>query len=501
MKITDKDVFDLIKTLSRTEKGNYVKYAKSQPGKAGIKYMQLFRVLDGMNTLNTQLLEKKLARLKFPTQRYRIRNYLYHSIVNFLYRNNTSVSVTEQILYLLSKGHVLQSRKLHVASNAFANAAQKLAEHSGLYGLATEAVRVKHGNHIMLYHEEGSAYERRLQMQMHGYATSQFQLLTITRTSNVMLMEFRKIGAAQTKRQQKVYEALYAQYMRGDFVESELDIWTRYHYLDGKSILALCTNKPKDVAENLQKAYDLIWNNLSEFENKQPLIRIGYALIDCRIHQGEFKCAEAELDKLEVWVEESYQTIPRHTSTQFSKNINLLRFSLLVMDQNKQSDKVLLKNIDSFFAKAELTTMQEFNVKLNWVCHHIYTSNYKTALKHINEMLGDKRFNGFDISMNIEIELLNILVHSELGRLELAGKLIRSLKRKLKEANAKPFSKLTNLLIKHYSELSANAWRSEEKEWNATFRTNLNEVYKSHPENVFWLRFNFSRYFKSSTKS
>lgn len=495
MKITDQDIFNLIKTLSRTEKGNYVKYAKSQPGKAGIKYMQLFKALDDMDTLNTQILDKKLARLKFPSHRYRIRNYLYHSIVNFLHSNNSSASATEHILQQLSKAYVLQKRKLHAASNAFADSAQTLADHNGLYSLSSEAVRIKHGNHLMLYREEGSTYERTFQTHMHGYATSQFQLLSITRASNLLLMEYRKTGAAQTKRQQKIYETLYSKYIKSEFDEDSLDVWTCYHYYDGKSVLGLCLNRPESVAKNLQKAYDLIWNNLTEFESKLPLINIGYALIDCRIHNEEFAIARAELNKLNTWLKENSKHMPPNAIEQFLRNIHLLKFNLLVIAPPQESSQGQLPLIENFFRGKSLTHMQEFNVELNWVCHYIYTGDFKAALRHINAVLGNNQLNSFDVSLLVEIELLNLLVHTEIGNLELVRSLVKSFKRKFKSTHTKPFNALTNLLLDYFSILSADAWKGKDKAWRDSFKQNLLQIYVKQRNSVFWLTFNFYRYF------
>lgn len=492
MKKQDEELFKLIKSLTRHEKGYYVKYVNALPGKTGRRYMELFRVIESMKDYSEDELDKKLDGIGFPQHRYRIRHYLYHSVIECLQKYNKENSSIEKILSLLSQAYVLQKRRLHSQSNILADTAQQLAMRSGSYGLATEAVRVKHSNHLMLYQEEGSDVEKELQIQMYNYSTAQFQLLTVTRTSNSLLREYRKNGAAQTTSDVKRYQDLYEEFLSPNIHNKELNLWTKYYLLDCNSILGLCQNKPDKVKKYLEMAYHLIWENLEEFESIQPLAAVSYALLDTYMHYGYFDETAKRLEELENWGNKHKKNLPLNAYDHFMKNINLEWFNLLVMDHKWLDDKKLPSKVFSFFENKELTILQEYKYHFNCACYYIYNNQYKLALEQVNEILGNRRYKSYDISLYTETELLNLIIHLKMDNLELIESQLKIFRKRLRDGGSIPYQGLVKIIMEHFSDLIAGyGGMMVPNSWKKGLAEDLSKHYNKYPNQVFWLTFDF----------
>ena len=83
MKVSD-DLFQLIKSMSKSEKGYFKKFAsKHTIGEKNI-YVKLFDAMDRIDEYNELLIKKKFAGEKFADKLYSTKNYLFNLILKAL---------------------------------------------------------------------------------------------------------------------------------------------------------------------------------------------------------------------------------------------------------------------------------------------------------------------------------------------------------------------------------------------------------------------------------
>ena len=95
------DLFQLIKSLSRNEKGYFKKYTllySAQPESAN-NYTRLFDVIDGMDEYDEIALKKQFTGEKFINQLPVTKNYLYNSILKSLRSYSAQSNDNLKILY------------------------------------------------------------------------------------------------------------------------------------------------------------------------------------------------------------------------------------------------------------------------------------------------------------------------------------------------------------------------------------------------------------------
>ncbi len=111
-------LFQLIKSLTKSEKRNFKLYANRIGGKEEMKFIKLFDALDKMSAYNEQVILKKVPVIK-RTQLSNLKAHLYKQLLTSLRLNhlqhNSDIQVREQIDHakvLYNKGLYKQSLKL-----------------------------------------------------------------------------------------------------------------------------------------------------------------------------------------------------------------------------------------------------------------------------------------------------------------------------------------------------------------------------------------------------
>lgn len=107
MKTPNKDLFDLIKSLSDVESRDYIKYSKKYGKSPNFDYLQLFNVYRKMQEFDENTAKDKINLLHFK----RTKNYLHNNILQFLATRRTLNSERE-IMNLIVVSDVLIEKRL-----------------------------------------------------------------------------------------------------------------------------------------------------------------------------------------------------------------------------------------------------------------------------------------------------------------------------------------------------------------------------------------------------
>ena len=96
-KIKDDPLFDLVKSLTKTEKAFFQKYACIHIKGEENYYVKLFDILDGMEYFDGAALRKKLGKKNMPQQLHRTKNYVYNQILNSLREYHAAITIEDQL--------------------------------------------------------------------------------------------------------------------------------------------------------------------------------------------------------------------------------------------------------------------------------------------------------------------------------------------------------------------------------------------------------------------
>ncbi len=111
-------LFQLIKSISKSEKRNFKIYANRTSSEKGSKFLNLFGILDRMEEYNEELILKKARDIKH-SQLPNLKAHLYKQLLTSLrltqINHDLNISIREQIDYakvLYNKGLYQQSLKI-----------------------------------------------------------------------------------------------------------------------------------------------------------------------------------------------------------------------------------------------------------------------------------------------------------------------------------------------------------------------------------------------------
>jgi hypothetical protein len=107
------DLFDLIKSLSASEKKYFKLYAATIGGKEATSYMKLFHLLDKMDVYDEMQVKKKFKNERFIKQLSVLKNYLLNLIIKSLLNSKESVYASSHLQLQVATVQLLYEKGLH----------------------------------------------------------------------------------------------------------------------------------------------------------------------------------------------------------------------------------------------------------------------------------------------------------------------------------------------------------------------------------------------------
>ncbi|MEM7103780.1 MAG: hypothetical protein AAF502_11650 [Bacteroidota bacterium] len=126
MTVSD-DLFQLIKSLNKSEKGYFKKFVYKGEGKRDSVYLKLFDILDKQETFDEEKLKKRWLKMGNSSQLSLAKNYLNKLIMNSLVEYHHSNSVDAKLHRLLDEIAVLYKKGLYQQAVKTLKKARKIA--------------------------------------------------------------------------------------------------------------------------------------------------------------------------------------------------------------------------------------------------------------------------------------------------------------------------------------------------------------------------------------
>ncbi len=417
------DLFQLIRSLSRSEKGYFRKFATRSSGGQRNDYLVLFDAIDRMESHDEEALRAAIASKGFAERLPAVKHYLYRSILKSLRAYHDESSVEWRLRAELASADILYRKGLHdQAWKAIARvkklARRELKELPLLNAIHIERVLISNRG----YHEDTAEMlsrsfdEERELLQ---------DLLNISRIDSIgkrIIRQIMRRGGTRNEREREELDALFDH----DFLDDERNATSpkaRFlrHHVRSSHAFAVgnfeeCYRETRRMVEIL-KEDPALWSGSPE----RFLNAVNNLIGICQF-VGRFDEALAWLDELRRMPELSEQfALDKFTS------VASMELTLLLKQGRFERALALVPEIDAgvarFGARLSRTFTYMFGYHLAWT--YIGVGRYREALARLQPILNDGTASVRD-DLVAFARILNLVIHFELGNRELLPYAVRA---------------------------------------------------------------------------
>jgi hypothetical protein len=434
-------LFNLIKTLTKAEKRNFKLYANRTQSRSGLKFIQLFDILDKQRELDDEQVLKKITGLK-KNQLANMKQHLYRQILKSLrlihLQKNVEIEVREQIDYahiLYGKGLYMQSLKL-------------------LDRIRTTA----HQNHLDILHLEILEFQKRIEerhiTRSRGVKDRMENLLRESEIRSGIIHNRCKLSNLKIE--------IHGYYIKYGHVQNERDV---------DIVQKLFQNGLEDIKLQslsffekiyLNQAYVWYYYILLDFPNCYKYAKRWVRLFEDNPHLIEedpdlymrgvhyVLTSSFSLRKREKFSQylDNFIAFEEANQANFNDTSTILAFLYIqtsrinrhyqrgTFEQGVKTVPALLEQLNLYSDKMDIHRVLVFYYKIAYL--YMGNQEYDTALDYLNAILNLKADNLREDIQNYA-QLLSLMAHFELGNYQLMEYQVGKTKRfmsKTKELNA-----------------------------------------------------------------
>ncbi len=442
---TSTALFELIQSMSKTEKGYFKKFtARYAPKEKGQKnnYIRLFEAIDRQKTYHEPQLLQQFAKEKFVKNFAWTKKYLYDQILTSLEAFHASKSEAVQVKQLIGRSQILYNRGMFKQCQKLLSKAKKKAltyeyllllleifsiERKLIVNLETKNVKKKLGDllqqrHAVLRQIQNKEVYLELNCRLYIHAKSSMSV-----HSPEVIAELNNI--IQHPLLQKKENAL--SFIARTYYYSCNSI---YHNILGQA------HKAYEYAKNLVQ----LWEQFPHFKKESParyISSINNFLIRCR-----------RMQKYEESVQ--YLNALRDINTGGHVDLEIKQFlaiynnqmSLLVDQKKYEKAILLLPEMEEWLETYENKLSKEWVLAfyVNATDLHFRTGKYEEALIWVNKILSNENI-GIRKDLYTSARLLKLVLHHELQHDFLVEHFSRSTQRFMEKTE--PLSKLEKNIL------------------------------------------------------
>ena len=422
-------LFELIKSLSNTEKSNFRKFVTLHIKGKTNNYVKLFEIIDLMDSYKESYLKKALGSKNAPKQLHRVKNYLYHQILKSLRSYHADITIDGQLKNTLRDVEVLYSKGMYIECKVKLTNSKTLAYK---YEKLTRIVEILEWEIKLIpkdigFEDQANTLknlfsERKLileqKLNLYKYELCFNNLYALCKSNNKIretqqLEPFNRIVNQDIFKGEERALSLQAKVLYNF-------CWGIYYFCSGKwdnvnkavkRRLELLESRPDLISDVPHQYINVLANMLSVNTNLGTILQN-----DPQVHDKQFFDTSKNLKRFSrswrsvLGSKEIEQRVFSNTTIheigyyisrgEFDKAIN-------IAEKNESQMELLFSNTGS-------------STELAYLYYTAYAylgkSNYRNALKYINVVLNN---NYFEIRNDLQCfsRILNLLIHYELGNI------------------------------------------------------------------------------------
>ncbi|MEM0996614.1 MAG: hypothetical protein AAGN35_06030 [Bacteroidota bacterium] len=462
-------VFQLIKSLTRGEKRNFRMLGQLTSGSK--KYLKLFDCMDGMDAYDEAKILKKFRKdPSFEKQFAYNKNYLYNAILNslayFHKGSNAEISsLTLQVEILMQKNLYDQARKLLRKVKERVSEQEKFEDLLKLYRFEVEILRYTENYKIL--HES----LRRVEFE---------EKVALEKISNLLLMRrlaarsevlFATIGMARHEDDLRRVQEICA-FPEMESEEQALSIRAKILYNQIMRRVHHHEDDHRGALPFVERAIELYEANPGILaDEKSTYLKMLGAAVNHSFNQFGLDEASKRLDKiLELKV-----NTPQERLFKFTRGY--LFYMAMFSDEGRKAPDSFIEEFDQELEKMwkEIPPSTKLFAMYALMTYHHIQGNHSKALKASNELLNQPR-NGVSTPMQAAARIYNLVIHFELGNLDLIEYNLKSTSRFIFKIGR--MFKFERRVLRFFSRVINLSTKEEERAEMQSLRDDLVEIVK-----------------------
>lgn len=492
------ELFDLIKSLSKSEKRYFKLLSSLQSGDKN--YLRLFDYIEAQSGYDEEALKKEFKKETFVKHLPSEKNHLYSLILKSLRSFHADKSAASQLQELLRNVELLYSKALYKECNKIIKRAKNTAYDFEKFYYLLDIINWEK----MLVEEE--------------YQSGIFE-------KDMMLLVQEESEALEKLRNLAEYQILYSKinyaFRRGGFARTNeeqqlVDEISNYHLIKGKNtakskkaatacyfIKGLCALTERNFSEcevNFKKV-------IAIFESNQPImqelpkryLRALSNLLTVYLNTAQYDKYSDTLNKIKsLKTHEMFSSLDVQAKLYISSCIAelLLYQTIADIDNGQKAVNEIVNNLDAFEGK--INKEEEVTIFYNIAQFYFICADYKKALFWINKILSD---NQADLRQDIYIfaRLFNLIIHYELGNYDLLDYIIKSTSRFVKKKQR--FYKFEGAFLHGMKKFIKPKGASQIKENLISLKKEIDAVLEENFEQAAQEYFDFSGWLESKIEN
>jgi len=411
------DLFQLIKSLDRNEKGYFKKYTQlhSSNQKNSNGYIRLFDAIDAMDEYDETILKKKFANEKFIRQLFVMKNYLYNSILKSL-RNYSSESTDNlKILTNIKNTEILIRKGQYEKALEYIHSTKQYALKREFWGYVNELIEMERS--IYNIHRKANAFESVAQLnrekrEVMDMLKNDIDYTDLSYKFTSISYKYRNIIPAEGLKQIKKY-GTSGLLMKEDNAKS---IYTKGMYSSLKGLYLSIVGKQDKIYPEAFKSFELLKNNPFAIQ-KYPASyftkanNLGTTLVRSKRYD-ELKELLNEVSGFEHLYKYRLNSKLKGLQFSFISRFQLVYFSNTFQFENGVKYLKSIKNDFELFKKDisadALNSFHFYSVNL-----YILSNRYRDAISCLNEILVFNKSTFFQ-DLNSIAKYVLLIMHYEL---------------------------------------------------------------------------------------
>jgi len=425
----DDPLFELVKSLSISEKAYFRKFVRLHIKGEENNYVRLFEVVETMEYYDELAIKDGLGPENFPKQLHRVKNYLHHQILRSLRTYHAEANIEGQLKNTLRDVEILYSKGIYPECKEKLNTVKALAyKYEKLTGiieileweikLIPKDIGFEDQANILhnLFHERKIILEKKL--NLYQYELCFNKVYTLCKSNNKIreskqMEPWEKIMGQAIFKEESMALSFFAKVLFNF-------CWGVFYYcsVQWENVIKVVERRQEllesrpDLLDDAPHQYiNVLGNILTVQVNMATILRHGSAAHETKFHEIMNKLNRfgrswsSALGSVEI----ENRVFVNSNIHELGFHINRGEFEKAVRSSGKNQ-----KRIKSLSGKTGMASELAFFYYSAYA--HFGHGEYKKALKHINHLLNNNYFS-IRVDLQCFTRILNMLIHYELNNI------------------------------------------------------------------------------------
>ncbi|MBS1749132.1 MAG: hypothetical protein JST63_04465 [Bacteroidetes bacterium] len=421
-------LFQLIRSLEKSEKRHFKLYIKRSSGNEDLKIIQLFDALDKLSEYDEKQLFKKLKGVTKP-QLSNLKNHLYKQLLASLRLLKTTENTDLQLSEHLDYARLLYNKGLKLQSLKVLEKAKELAKNNQKFNFLAQAISLE--KKIETLHITRSTLEKTEQLAEEALEISN-HINRVTRLSNLALLLYRwfiKYGHARNEHDEKNIISFF----KSNILSNISAISGFYENL----YLCQCYCWYAFIRQDFLMYYRYSAKWIRLFNQSPAMISVEtghyvkgmHTLLNAHFDLRNYRGFQDALREFETFSTTPVANHHDNFRIQTSIYINLARLNWHLMSGSFKEGLVFVPEIEARLKEYELYVDKHRILVFNYKIATLYfgAEQYDTAIDYLQRIINGSLELRYDLQCYAR--LLHLMAHYELGNYDIMESLTKSVYR------------------------------------------------------------------------